>query len=681
MKFLYPDFLLALSAIAIPIVIHLFNFRRFKKIYFSNVRFLREVKQETQSRSRLKHLLVLATRILAITFMVLAFAQPYVPEAEKKTVAGQHGISVFVDNSFSMDAVSQEGRLFDLAKQYAFEIGNSFGTTDGFQLLTNDFEGRHHRTASKEDFSAMVDEINLSPQVKNLSEVISRQKATLNEMEAGARTLFVVSDFQESIADFSTLEADTSFDVRLIPLQPSPTTNLYIDSVWFENPVHQVNTPQELSVRIRNLSDEPFENVPIKLLINGQQKALASADIGAFDQIDTVLVYTPTESGVQQAKVSITDYPITFDDHFFFSYSISDFVPVLEISTSADTGGFIGNLLGKDPFFQLDRAAENSLDYSTLPEYGCIVLNGLNIISSGLAGELNKFVSNGGSLLVFPGANADLDAYEQLLSGLGGDYFTQMDTAATKVVAINADHRLYRNVFESIPDNINLPQVNKHYRFTQQVATNKENLMTLQNGHDFMASYAYGKGQVYVCAVPLSENSSNFPRHAVFVPTVYNACLFSQTSDQLFYTIGLDEQITLDRVNLGSDQVLHLRSEELGTDVIPEMNNALLTTRLMVHNQVTEAGNYLLEHNGAPIAGVAFNYERKESDLRTLDKEGLQALIDQFGLTNFSILDADYKLLTKTLADISRGKHYWVMCIWLALGFLALEVLILKFWK
>ncbi|MFI5136035.1 MAG: BatA domain-containing protein, partial [Chitinophagales bacterium] len=65
MSFLYPAFLFALGAIAIPIIIHLFNFRRYKTIYFSNTKFLREVKEKTDSRTQLKHLLVLLCRILA----------------------------------------------------------------------------------------------------------------------------------------------------------------------------------------------------------------------------------------------------------------------------------------------------------------------------------------------------------------------------------------------------------------------------------------------------------------------------------------------------------------------------------------------------------------------------------------------------------------------------------------
>ncbi|HMX40777.1 MAG TPA: BatA domain-containing protein [Saprospiraceae bacterium] len=66
MSFVFPAFLAALAVLAIPIIIHLFYFRRFKKVYFTNVRFLKEVKEETSNRQKLRNLLVLLMRCLAI---------------------------------------------------------------------------------------------------------------------------------------------------------------------------------------------------------------------------------------------------------------------------------------------------------------------------------------------------------------------------------------------------------------------------------------------------------------------------------------------------------------------------------------------------------------------------------------------------------------------------------------
>ncbi|MCB0819631.1 MAG: BatA domain-containing protein, partial [Bacteroidetes bacterium] len=71
MKFANPQFLWALFSLIIPILIHLFHFRRFKIVYFTNVRFLRELRKETQSRSRIRKLLILIARCLALSALVL----------------------------------------------------------------------------------------------------------------------------------------------------------------------------------------------------------------------------------------------------------------------------------------------------------------------------------------------------------------------------------------------------------------------------------------------------------------------------------------------------------------------------------------------------------------------------------------------------------------------------------
>ena len=109
MKFVHPGFLWALFALAIPIIIHLFNFRRYKVIYFSSLKFIKHVDQQTRSTQKLKHLLILALRLLAITALVLAFAQPYFPVERSGNGGGKPVLAIYIDNSFSMTAKGTEG--------------------------------------------------------------------------------------------------------------------------------------------------------------------------------------------------------------------------------------------------------------------------------------------------------------------------------------------------------------------------------------------------------------------------------------------------------------------------------------------------------------------------------------------------------------------------------------------
>ena len=151
MNFLFPTFLIGLAAITIPIIIHLFNFRKYKKMHFTNVQFLKELKQESDSKSKLKEWLILLMRVLAIASLVFAFAQPII-SGKSEQAKGEKAISIYIDNSFSMENVNKKGTLLENAKLFATEIINSFDASDKFQLITNNFEGRHQRFLSKEEF-------------------------------------------------------------------------------------------------------------------------------------------------------------------------------------------------------------------------------------------------------------------------------------------------------------------------------------------------------------------------------------------------------------------------------------------------------------------------------------------------------------------------------------------------
>lgn len=194
MQFLFPGFLAALAVIAIPVIIHLFYFRRFRRVYFTNVRFLKEVKEETSNRQKLRNLLVLLMRALAIAAMVLAFAQPFIPlqDGLKK---GQKAVSVYIDNSFSMNALSQDAPLVELARQRARDIIAAYSVEDRFQVLTNDFEGRDQRLVSKEDALSRIEEIRISPASRDLSKVLIRQQQCLNTGKQENKISYLISDY------------------------------------------------------------------------------------------------------------------------------------------------------------------------------------------------------------------------------------------------------------------------------------------------------------------------------------------------------------------------------------------------------------------------------------------------------------------------------------------------------
>lgn len=684
MRFIYPQFLFALSALAIPIIIHLFNFRRFKKVYFTNVRFLREIKQDTQSRSRLKHLLILFSRMLALTFLVLAFAQPFIPSSFQKTTGTAQRVSVYIDNSYSMDAVGKNGNLLEMAKRKAREIAGAYRTSDQFQLLTSDFEGRHQRLMNRDEFLKLVDEVKPGSSTRTFSEVIQRQEQALSANgEKISRSLYLISDHQRSSADIASIKADTSSSVFFIPLEASRQNNLSIDSCYLEKPFVQLNSPASLHVKIRNYGNTDVENVPIKLLINGIQKAVGSVNVSAGSVAEAVLSFTLNEAGWQRAQVNITDYPVTFDDDYYFSFNIRPKIDVMSINGNA-AGNAVNAVFGNDEYFNLRNTPAGQIDYSSFSTMQLIVLNELDNVSSGLAQELKKYLDKGGSIFIIPSSDIDLSSYRSLAEVLNIQSYSGRITANDKVSRIETRHPLFNDVFEKgkgIPENMDLPVVNNPYVFSSGSARNSQPVMSLQSGNPFLIASFRGKGNVYAIATGLSPENGNFARHALFVPVMLRAALRNSSEINPPMTIGHSNEFTITDTVVSADNVFHLINESLKFDVIPETKILSDNTVLSIHNQVTKAGNYDVKAGNSVLAVMALNYDRKESDLATLNEDELQSALA--GKTNLKaeVIDSEGKDLSHSITQMNEGKRFWKYCVIAALIFLALEIILIRFFK
>jgi len=681
MQFVYPGFLFALTALSIPVIIHLFNFRRFKKILFTNVRFLKEIKQDTRSRSRLKHLLILLARLLAVTFLVLAFAQPFIPGNKANISGGTKNVGIYIDNSFSMDAVGKNGSLLETAKRKAREIANAYQPADHFQLLTNDFEARHQRIINREEFLQQVDEVQSTSSVKKLSEVVARQSDALKSVaqQQGKILLYEISDFQKSVADVDHLKNDSALLLNLVPLAAATEKNIFIDTCSLTVPFVQLNSQNELTVRIRNLSDADAESVPVKLFINGTQRSLTSINIGAGATAETKLSFSIAAPGWQHAAISITDYPVTFDDNYYLSFEVKEHLNVLSINESFPSP-YINALFEGDSYFLLKNSPVNQVDYSAFLNDNLIVLNNLKTISSGLAQELKKYLSNGGALMIFPSLELDGESYRNFYQSIGAATFGGLVESDDRVSYVEKKNPVFADVFEkkNTGENTDLPIVKKHFQFSTGTHTNGEILMKLQSGDIFLSSLPVEKGILFSCAAPLDETCSNFPRHALFVPVMLKAAMSGFNSFQQPHVIGSNEDVAIPNVQLSGDNVLHLVNKDLKFDVIPELRQIADKSSITSNTQVKMAGNYSLEAVGKSLSSISFNFDRRESDLSCYDAGELKSLAEKSGLHTLALFDGS-KELTHTVAELNEGRRLWKYCVWFALLFLVSEILLIRF--
>ena len=683
MQFLFPGFLAALGFLAVPIIVHLFNFVRYKRIYFSNVHFLKEVKEETQSRSRLKHLLILAARLLAVLFLVFAFAQPFIPAENAIVKEGTKAVSIFVDNSFSMAAIGKNGTLLDEAKKDAQDIVNAFGPTDKFQLLTNDFLGKHQHWVNKKVFNEMLDEVKISPSVRKIEEIVARQKDLLASANENVKLSYIISDFQQSGFNMSKLNSDSTLACQLIRLEGNKTPNVYIDSCWFTNPTRQFNQPELLFVSIVNTGATDLENVPVKLMINGMQRALGSASIKAESSVQIEMAYTNKESGIINGQIQINDYPLTYDNDYFFSYQVSKKIKLL-IVNQKEENTYLNKLFANDPLFEVVQSTPKNIDYGSLGNYNLLILSNLEEISSGLIDELKLNIEKGLNVMVFPGQKIKLDDYNNLLANFSSALMP-IDTVNVKVELLNFKHPVYLGVFQESKmkkENVNYPLVSKHYPIKTNNKGNQESLISLINGDQFLLQYSSKLGKLYLCASPLDETYSSFPRHAIFVPTLYKIAITSSFASPLCYTIGDVQNIELKNTNTQTDPVYRLFALDGKSEFIAQTKSNGFSTTIDAEKQIKNAGNYWLKSNtNDTLKGLSFNFNRSESSTAYYTAEDLENSIEQYKLTNYKVLEKGAKNMAATIINMSKGTQLWKWCVIFALLCLGLEIALIKWMK
>jgi hypothetical protein len=389
MHFLYPAFLFALLTLAIPVLVHLFNFRRYKKVLFSNVQFLKEVQEQQASRRNLKERLILTARLLALLFLVLAFARPYISKKDDANTGKQQVVSIFVDNSYSMQTLNREGSLLDEAKQRAKQIASAYSINDRFQLLTQDFEGKHQRLLNRDEFSDAVDAVKISPQSKTIGQITARQQSLLN-MQAGAvKSSYIISDFQKNIAGKLADKVNDNIPVNLVQLKASTLPNVAVDSVGLLNATHRPGESEKLIVKLRNYADKPAEQIPLKLIINGVQKAIGSFTVNARSAQTDTLIFSGLQAGWQRGEIQLQDNPIKFDNSFYFSFNVNKQLPILLIDDGIPNK-YLNAVFAADPFFAAKRVQDGNVDYAGLSTYPLIILSDIKNDFGGISTTAKK---------------------------------------------------------------------------------------------------------------------------------------------------------------------------------------------------------------------------------------------------------------------------------------------------
>lgn len=672
MLFSHPAFLWGLLAIAIPVVIHLFNIRRYRKVYFSNVERLSELQTEQRRRSTLRNWLLLALRVLAVCFLVLAFAQPVIPTSKQTVRTGTTVVSIYIDNSFSMENASSEGNQLDAARQKAREIVDAYSVSDQFQLLTNDMTGNQMRWLNRDEMLTAIDEIEISPASRMMSEVVTRQSEFMRQRGATNRHAYLISDFQQSTANLEALPTDSNAFFTLVPLSAVATDNLFVDTLILDAPAYFVGGSVAVEILLTNNGSHDIDKAPVKLTVDGRERAVATVDVAAGGTARTTLVFRIDHTGWLAGCVTIEDYPVTFDDNYFFSLYVDDRIHVLEIDGSSQPNELLQRLFTNDSSIDYRHAPRLQHD---LTQFDFVILNEAQALASGEVQQLTQWILDGGCMLVIP-SETRMEGTNELLAAVQAPHLDRWVQRQVKSSEIDFEGSLFRGVFsghapstQGRSNELEMPTVQGHYTLSGQAI--KQSIITLADGTDLLCVTPAGEGHLYLFTTPLTDSHTDFVNQALFVPTLYNMALYSHPLPVPVHTLGDKEPIVLQGTYDLNTRQPELRASNSEFRILPDLRRVGGRQQLVLHGELTHDGIYLLDEEK-----IAFNYPRRESRMEFLDRREIAQAID--GNAGFSLVRNSAKPLTGELRARDGGRQLWRLCILLALLALAAEVAILK---
>jgi len=637
MQFKHPELLWALFLLLIPIIIHLFQLRRFKKTPFTNVAMLQKVTAESRKSNSLKKWLLLLTRLLLLTCLIIAFAQPFFA---KNTALQEKEMVIYLDDSFSMQAKKEGLSLLEQAVQ---DLVKTVPNNTKFSLFTNNLTLNNVALKNVQNQLLSLD---YSPNQLSFSEVILKAKSLFSRSKATAKSLIIISDFQERKQNFQQ-DSIKDLKIHLVDLKPDETNNISIDSLYLNN---STKNKFELNIEVSGIPEG--ETVPISIYNANRLIAKTAVANNASKKTTTTLSLPKNE--VIKGRVTLSDNSLVYDNNFYFNIDERDKIKVLAIGNAES--GFLNRIFTQDEFEFENRNLKN-LNYSEIDQQNLVIINGISAIPTSLQAILKQFHQKNGSMVMIPALNPDSNTYNTFLSGLTAIKFNAKMEQEQKITTIAFDHPLFENVFEKKVSNFDYPKVKTFW----SISSNSPQLLSFANNAPFLV----GNNNVFVFTASLNDENSNFKNAPLIVPTFYNIGLNSLKNPKLYATIGDNTIIDVSK-KIEKDHVLKVA--KTGVEFIPLQQSFSNKVQLSFLDNPDTDGIYSLIDANDTLRNISFNYNREESILRYQNTADFAV----------SSIQNDIPKVFENMAKDNSITQYWKWFIIFALVFALVEVLIQK---
>lgn len=642
MQFKHPEILYFLFVLVIPILVHLFQLRRFKKEYFTNVRILKELSILTRKSSKIKKWLLLITRLLLLTTLVIAFAQPFNNAKDFKNKSNE--MFIVLDNSYSMQVKGPKGELLKRAVQ---ELLENTPENQDFSLITNDetYWNTNIKSIQKEiqntSYSA------LPFQLESAMAKIKSRKSDNN------KDVIIITD-AIGLKPKQLKSIDSNFNTFFINPEAEQKNNISIDSVYINQ---TLNDFYEISVILKCYGEQ--ENaIPIGL--NNNNKLVAKTLV-KFDKSETTINFTIPKKEFN-GFVSINDGSLTYDNTYYFSISNPEKTNVLSIGKT-EKSNFLSRIYSPKEFNYNNYTLEK-LDYSILENQDAIIVNELENLPQALVTNLKSFVEKGGNLVIIPSSECKKEEINRLLGLISKIQFGNIQNSNKLITKIAFQHPIFQSVFEKKINNFQYPNTKQNF----ELKTTNAPILTYEDQSCFLTSKQNELSSIYVFSAPINKVNSNFQNSPLIVPVFYNMVQNIQKKAVNSIIIGENQPILV-TTNLSRDEILVIKNEE--EKFIPTQQILNNKVKLQCNDYPKKAGNFVINKKEELISNISFNFNRSESNL----------------LQSQSSLLSDFKVV-KSLESVYNSLLYqrsndeiWKIFVILTLLFLFLELLIQKLVK
>jgi hypothetical protein len=543
MLFLNPAVLFGLLAASIPILIHLLNLRKLKRIDFSTLAFLKELQKNKIRRIKLKQWLLLALRVFIIVFLVMAFARPTLKGiAIGGTTSAAKTTAVFIlDNTFSMSVVDNKGSYFNQAKRTIKELVKQLQEGDDAAIVKvggGDPE-ENVSTNNLVDFSRRVDEAEISYASGFLHDAVIKASRILSASKNFNKEIYILSDFQSgrlskegSLSDLSEV-LDEKTKIYAFNYSGKEVFNLGINQLKVNTQIFEKDKPVSFDITVANHSRRTAEDAVISIFADGERTAQQSVDISSGGFVSVTLEALIKNTGIVNVYAELQDDELIHDNRRFAVLHIPAEIPVVIFADNTEDAAFVSlalNVSEKESPLKITVKSTNQISSTDLNQYKAVVLIGTKNVKE--IEKFKSFVNEGSGLFIMPGRNSEESIYSRNLQAMGlpavkgsaGAKNQQNNSSVFEKVEY--EHPIFQNIFADKKKNSKDSEVKKiespriFYHFKISTEGKGRNIISLNDGSSFISEYKSGKGKILLMNTAPVLEWSTFPIKSIFVPLI-----------------------------------------------------------------------------------------------------------------------------------------------------------------